>query len=96
VYNEPIWTDNQEVCGTKCEVKFGAGVMQYTVRGDTLSPVRPLHSPEEVVAAEKLLRDKLRTGVYEGHSTWLTRWNRENQQVETVLGIVSEPFGPDH
>ena len=70
-------------------MKFGAGFMQCRVKGGGYY-LLPLHSPEEVGRAEKLLREKLLSGELEEIDTRLTRWNREKKQVERVLGKGSK------
>jgi hypothetical protein len=89
-YTGPIWDDKLMGVGWKREVRFGAGYMEYRPTGGSVT-MRALHTSEEVVAAEELLRDKLLSGEYEEYGTWLTRWNQETKQVETVLGTETPP-----
>ena len=45
-----------------------------------------LHTPTEVLAAERWLREGLSAGGLETGTCFLTRWNEQTRQVECVVG----------
>jgi hypothetical protein len=55
-------------------------------KNQTTLNTRFLHTSHDVTRAERATRKKLRSGHYVAKETWLTRWNSNTGQVETVLG----------
>jgi hypothetical protein len=73
----------------------GFGVLFYRGVNDLAYCHHPLHSKESVEHAEKWLREKVAAGQVRPSSAYLSRWDKEANAVEFVIGHLFEPSGYD-
>jgi hypothetical protein len=83
----PIRDDEDNICGWKHEVKFGAGCLQYRQNSRAAVTWHPLHTAQDAAECEKVTRERLRNGEYVAKDTCLTRWDSKTRQTVTVLFI---------
>jgi transposase-like protein len=79
--------------GFKREATRGAGALFYMGNYKVTFCVHFLRTSKEVVDAEKWLREALDKGQVDLDVSYLTRWNLEAEQVELIIGTISESRG---
>jgi hypothetical protein len=67
-------------------IRKGFGVMSYLRAGAPSRPIHFLHTKDELLDAERWLRDQLASGAIATQSAYLTCWNDETKNVEVLLG----------
>src|SRR5438552_16324198 len=72
------------------EISKGFGALWYRPTGRGGFTGRFLNSAQEVIEAERWLRERLDNGDVESQESYLTRWNNETKQVELVIGAFHE------
>ena len=89
--------ENGYYYGWEHEVSDGAGSLFYCLRHRLVGHPRAignlLHTRKEVADAEEWLRDQLQNGLVDPAESYLTRWNDETNQVETVIGSFKDSRG---
>lgn len=81
----PVLDANEQVIGWKVETTYGAGVLRYENTGGIGSLVYCLHEAQEVAEYEVWLWKHIASGKIIKKICYLTRWNKERQQVEPVV-----------
>jgi len=81
----------------KHKITEGAGVLFYRRKGAIAYASCYLAAQEEVAEAEQWLREKLAAGQIRPGSAYLSRWNKETESVEFVIGRLYEfsNYDPD-
>ncbi len=87
--------DSEGKFAFKHQVVEGAGVLFYRWKGAIAYTCHYLAAQEKVIEAEKWLLEKLAAGQMRPGSAYLSRWDKEANAVEFVVGHFSEPFGYD-
>jgi hypothetical protein len=92
-YTEYLDTNCDEkgnICAWKRETSVGAGALWCRGIGDEVFCCRFLKTGKEVLNAEQWLRKALDKGLVDPDVSYLTRWNRETEQVEVIIGFFYE------
>lgn len=99
--------DNEGKFAFKHRVVEGAGVLFYRWKGAIAYTCNYFAKQEDVTEAEQWLREKLAAGQIRPGSAYLSRWNKETQSADFVIGRLfgfsnydpddenAEPEGPD-
>jgi Zn ribbon nucleic-acid-binding protein len=83
----PVRDANGKETGWKQEATYGAGAMRYENTGGIGSVLCCLHEAQEVAESEVWLWRHIASGKISKKTCYLTRWNEEKKQVESVVGI---------
>ena len=71
----------------KHTVTEGSGALFYRAHDGGAFVARYLSSEEDLLWAEKWLRNEIQAGGVHADSAYLTRWNGEKKAVEFVIGV---------
>jgi hypothetical protein len=74
----------------KHTVTEGSGALFYRAHDGGAFVARYLSSEEDLLWAEKWLRNEIQAGGVHADSAYLTRWNGEKKAVEFVIGVFHE------
>jgi len=83
---KPQYDESGKIREWKHEIRKGFGVMSYRLPGATSRPIHFLHTKEELLDAERWLREQLNSGAITTQSAYLSRWNDETKRVEVLFG----------
>jgi hypothetical protein len=86
---KPQYDKESNPCGWNHQIDRGAGAMCYHAVGAVATSWHYFSSSEEVTEAERWLREKLTKGEVESNA-YLSQWNKETKQIESVLGEFHE------
>jgi len=84
--------DNGYYCAWEHEINHGAGALRYCLVGHPIAGGKFLHTRTDVAKAEQWLRVYVQKGQLDPAESYLTRWNDETKQVETVIGKFIDPM----
>ena len=83
---KPRCDESGRIYEWKHEIRKGLGVMSYRFPDAIPRPIHFLHTKEELLDAERWLREQLNNGAIATQSAYLTRWNDVTKSVEALVG----------
>ncbi|HWO37616.1 MAG TPA: hypothetical protein VNO32_53245 [Candidatus Acidoferrum sp.] len=81
----PEFDEMRRFRGTTHKITMGAGALGYKRKGGFAYVSTALHTSADVTRAQEWLRPLLKDGEVED-TAYVTRWNFEIEEVETILG----------
>ena len=84
------YDEDGDFCGWKHEISRGAGALWGRGTGQGIFRGDFCNTKKEVLDAERWLREALDKGTVDPDVSYLTKWNRETEQVEFIFGKFYE------